>query len=51
MPVDYVEIDGLFVRHLVDSINPLGHAMALKTIAEFVESEDILDPLRTLGVD
>jgi len=60
MPVDYLKIDGSFVRHLVDNdvdhtmvdiINQLGHVMELMTIAEFVESEDVLDSLRRLGVD
>jgi len=48
------------VRHLaentvdhtmVDIINQLGHVMGLKTIAEFVENEDIMKALRRLGVD
>jgi len=60
LPVDYLKIDGSFVRHLtdnpvdhtmVDIINQLGHVMGLKTIAEFVENERILDALRKLGVD
>jgi diguanylate cyclase (GGDEF)-like protein/PAS domain S-box-containing protein len=60
LPVDYLKIDGSFVRHLtenevdhamVDIINQLGHVMGLKTIAEFVENEEILGALRRLGVD
>jgi diguanylate cyclase (GGDEF)-like protein/PAS domain S-box-containing protein len=60
MPVDYLKIDGSFVRHLVDNdvdhtmvdiINQLGHVMKLKTIAEFVETPEVLDSLRRLGVD
>ena len=60
MPVDYLKIDGSFVRHLVendvdhtmvDIINQLGHVMNLKTIAEFVENAEILEALRALGVD
>ena len=60
MPVDYLKIDGSFVRHLVDNdvdhtmvdiINQLGHVMKLKTIAEFVETPEVLDSLRLLGVD
>ena len=60
LPVDYLKIDGSFVRHLaentvdhtmVDIINQLGHVMGLKTIAEFVENEDIMKALRRLGVD
>jgi EAL domain-containing protein (putative c-di-GMP-specific phosphodiesterase class I) len=60
LPVDYLKIDGSFVRHLaeneidhamVDIINQLGHVMGLKTIAEFVEDESILEALRRLDVD
>lgn len=60
MPVDYLKIDGSFVRHMVendidrtmvDIINQLGHVMKLKTIAEFVENADIKEALRMLGVD
>ncbi len=60
LPVDYLKIDGSFVRHLsqsavdhtmVDAINQLGHVMGLKTIAEFVETRNILESLRILDVD
>jgi len=60
IPVDYLKIDGAFVRDIVndpldraivDSINRVGHVVGLKTIAEFVETEAIRDQLRELGVD
>ncbi len=60
LPVDYLKIDGSFVRHLtenpvdqtmVEVINQLGHVMGLETIAEFVETEEVLDALQRLGVD
>ncbi|MEN8132549.1 MAG: EAL domain-containing protein [Pseudomonadota bacterium] len=60
LPVDYLKIDGLFVkdiledpidRAMVKAINDIGHTMGLKTIAEFVENEDILRELHGLGVD
>ncbi|PWB57238.1 MAG: GGDEF domain-containing protein [Nitrosomonadales bacterium] len=60
MQVDYLKIDGSFVRDMVDdpmdaamvsSINQIGHVMGLKTIAEFVENEAVLAKLRELGVD
>ncbi len=60
LPVDYLKIDGSFVRDLehdpvdlamVQAINTIGHTMELKTVAEFVESEAILERLREMGVD
>jgi len=60
LPVDYVKIDGNFVRDLardpidramVEAINQVGHVMGLRTIAEFVENDDILAELREIGVD
>ncbi|HAE21983.1 MAG TPA: two-component system response regulator [Spirochaetaceae bacterium] len=60
LPVDYVKIDGSFVQNIdeslvsytmVDSINSIGHVMGLKTIAEFVKNEAIMEKLITLGVD
>jgi len=60
LPVDYLKIDGSFVRDMtnnhvdyvmVKAINEVGHAMQLKTIAEFVESEETVKALREIGVD
>ena len=60
LPVDYLKIDGVFIRDLaanridqamVASINNIGHIMGLKTIAEFVENAATLDVLRQLDVD
>ena len=60
LPVDYLKIDGNFVRDMasdpvdyamVEAINHLGHVMGIRTIAECVESEAVLDKLKTLGVD
>lgn len=60
LPVDYLKIDGAFVRDIlrdsincamVRSINEIGHVMGKQTIAEFVEDEATLDLLREIGVD
>jgi diguanylate cyclase (GGDEF)-like protein/PAS domain S-box-containing protein len=60
LPVDYLKIDGAFIRNLLDNpidlamvvaINNIGHVMGLLTIAEFVESAEVGDLLRAQGVD
>jgi diguanylate cyclase (GGDEF)-like protein len=60
LPVDYVKIDGVFIKELdknpsdyavVRSINEIGHYLGKKTIAEFVENDSILTQLREIGVD
>lgn len=60
LPVDFLKIDGLFVKDIlhdpmdlamVKSINEIGHVMGKKTIAEFVENDVILEKLREIGVD
>lgn len=60
LPVDYLKIDGMFVKDIVDdpidhamvkSINEVGHVMGMKTIAEFVENDEIKGMLREIGVN
>jgi len=60
LPVDYLKIDGEFVKDMVDdpidhamvkSINDVGHVMGKKIIAEFVENDAILASLKDIGVD
>jgi len=60
LPIDFVKIDGSIVRDIVDSpkdlalvksINEIGHFLGKKTVAEFVENDDILARLRQMGVD
>ena len=60
LPVDYLKIDGAFVKDMVDdpidyamvkSINDVGHVMGKKIIAEFVENDEILQKLNEIGVD
>lgn len=60
LPVDYLKIDGAFVRDIVDdpvdramvkAINDVGKALGIHTIAEFVENDAILAELKTIGID
>jgi EAL domain-containing protein (putative c-di-GMP-specific phosphodiesterase class I) len=60
LPVDYLKIDGSLVRSIandvadfamVDAINRVGQVLGLQTVAEFVEDEETLRLLRTLGVN
>ncbi|WP_224095907.1 EAL domain-containing protein [Nostoc sp. MS1] len=60
LPVDYLKIDGSFVKNIVeepvnlamvDAINKIGQVMGLKTIAEFVENNTVLEVIQNLGVD
>lgn len=60
LPVDYIKIDGSFVRDIennegdravVKSITEIGHFMGKKIIAECVENESTIGLLRSLDVD
>ncbi|MCD1647248.1 GGDEF domain-containing response regulator [Marinobacter adhaerens] len=60
LPVNYLKVDGGFVRNLlddpidlgiVDACNRIGHAAGLKTIAEFVENDEVKARLETIGLD
>ncbi len=60
LDVDYVKIDGAFVRNflsapghiaIVKSINEIAHALGKQTIAESVEDVLVRDKLREMGVD
>lgn len=60
LPVDFLKIDGVFVKDMLDdevdlamvkSINEVGHVMGKKTIAEFVENKEIFERLYELDVD
>ena len=59
LPVDYLKIDGQFIRNvaedkvdesMVRAINDVGRAMGIQTIAERVESREVLNKLSELGV-
>jgi len=58
--VDYLKIDGVFVKDMandekdfgiVKTIHELSHLFGKKTIAEYVENEDIIEKLKEIGVD
>lgn len=58
--VDYLKIDGAFIRDLakspadfamVKSMHQIGHALGLQTVAEYVENQTILGLLSDIGVD
>lgn len=60
LPVDYLKIDGSFIQNIardpvdfamVKSIHDIGKLMGLKTIAEFVENDQVIARLRSIGVD
>jgi diguanylate cyclase (GGDEF)-like protein/PAS domain S-box-containing protein len=60
LPVDYLKIDGSFIRQLADSLDDQIIVQAMsqvavqfgkKTIAEFVETEAVLDKLRDCHID
>ncbi|MGB2247473.1 MAG: EAL domain-containing protein [Alcanivorax sediminis] len=58
--VDYLKIDGSFVRNLmrssvdhtiVESINEVAHRLNIQTVAEYVEDAALIPLLRETGVD
>ena len=60
LPVDFLKIDGFFVRdilqdsinfEMVKSINDIGHVTGKKTIAESVEDKETLLALKEIGID
>ncbi|MES9831752.1 MAG: EAL domain-containing protein [Candidatus Thiodiazotropha sp. DIVDIV] len=60
LPVDFVKIDGLFVRGvgtdpsdraIVNSINDIAHSLGKETIAEYVENAEILKFLMASDVN
>jgi len=60
LPVDFLKIDGRFIRNIcadtvddamVEAIVRIGRAMGIKTVAEHVESEAAAERLAVLGVD
>lgn len=60
LPVDYLKIDGSFIKEIhtesvtkamVKAIHYLAKALGVKTIAEFAENQDIVDILNELNID
>jgi EAL domain-containing protein (putative c-di-GMP-specific phosphodiesterase class I) len=60
LPIDYLKIDGSLVkaipneeydRAIVTSINEVAHLMGIKTIAEFVETDQILEHIAQISID
>lgn len=60
LPVDFLKIDGAFVKGMVDdpidyamveAISRIGRVMGIGIIAEFVENDAILQKLREIGVN
>jgi diguanylate cyclase (GGDEF)-like protein len=60
IPVDYLKIDGSFVKDIetnnlnfsmVQAMHGVGKLMGLTTIAEFVASEKCKDMLKSIGID
>ena len=60
LPVDYLKIDGSFIRNIehdktdramTETINQIGHILGKKTIAEQAENQATIEILRSLGVD
>lgn len=60
LPIDVLKIDGMFIKDilenptnlaLVKSINEISHVIGKQTVAEFVETPEILEKLKQIGVD
>jgi EAL domain-containing protein (putative c-di-GMP-specific phosphodiesterase class I) len=60
LPVDYLKIDGSFVKNMVTdesdlavvrSINEIGHFLGKKTVAEYVHDEQTAELARSIGID
>ena len=60
LPVDYLKIDGSFIRNIISdpvhlamvrSINDIGHVMGKQTVAEYVQDQATIEQLSELGID
>jgi EAL domain-containing protein (putative c-di-GMP-specific phosphodiesterase class I) len=59
-PVDFLKIDGVFIKNIthdkiedatVEAINNIAHLMHISTIAENVENQATLNRLKEIGID
>ena len=60
LEVDFIKIDGEFIKSIetnplsysiISAINQIGHVMGVKTIAEFVENNEVLSRVANIGID
>jgi len=60
LPVDYVKIDGIFIKDLlkdpmnssiVEAVTHIGHNANLQIVAEWIEGDEVLEALTKIGVD
>ncbi len=60
LDVDFLKIDGAFVKDMADdpvdcamveTIHRVGRIMGIRTVAEYVETDAVLEKLREIGVD
>ncbi len=60
LPLDFLKIDGLFIRDMLDdpvdlamvrTIYEVAKVLKLQTIAEWVEDEETLDTLKSIGIN
>lgn len=60
LPIDFLKIDGLFVKDIehnpidfafIEAIQKISSQMGIKTVAEYVESEVVFELLKGIGVD
>ncbi|MGC1440410.1 MAG: EAL domain-containing protein, partial [Burkholderiaceae bacterium] len=60
LPLDYIKIDGAFIKNISDSpldralvqcVASVGRLLNVKTVGEFVESAQTIETLREVGID
>lgn len=60
LPVDFLKIDGLLIRDILDdqtdytmvkAISEISKSMGKRTVAEFIESPQLLNAVREIGID